>query len=214
MSRPAETSQQPNPAPQPQHTGFDPVEFWFLHKLKIIALASLFVVGIVGYTVYDLAEKSARESASRAFAAAKTVDDYKKVIAEHSGQPAAGNAQLMLAELLRKDGKLDEANTILRAFIEQHPTHPMLAGGWLAIAQNAESAGKSDEALTNYQKILTTFPTSYAAPIALLSQARIQKAKGQNDLAKRSYEQVLSQYQNTFFSFEAQRELGTLNKAK
>src|SRR5689334_9240626 len=141
MSSP--TSQQPNPAPHSQHAGLDPVEFWFLHKTKIIALASLFLVGIAGYTVYDLAEKNARDSANKAFASAKTVDDYKKVITEHSGQLAAANAQLELAGLLRKDGKLEEANTVLRAFIEQHSTHPMIAGAWLALAQNAETASKT-----------------------------------------------------------------------
>jgi tol-pal system protein YbgF len=211
MSSPAETSQQ-QPTPTPQHTGFDPIEFWYLHKSKIIALSALFVVALVGYAVFEFTERTARESANMAFAAAKTADDFRKVIAEHSGQMAAGNAQLELSGLLRKEGKYDEANTVLRSFVEQHPTHPMLAGAWLSLGQNAEAAGKVDEALTNYQKILTTFPNSYAVPIALLAQGRIQKNKGQNDAAKRSFEQVISQYQMTSFQFEAQREMASLNK--
>lgn len=210
MSSPAETSQ-PQPTPS-HHTGFDPIEFWYLHKTKIIAFTALLVVALVGYAVFEIVQRNARESANKAFAAAKTADDFKKVIADHPSQTAAGNAQLVLASLLRKDGKYDEANTVLRSFIEKHPTHPMLAGAWLSLGQNAEAAGKTDEALTQYQKILTTFPTSYAAPIALLAQGRIQKAKGQTDAAKRSFEQVISQYQMTSFQFEAQRELGSLNK--
>lgn len=210
MSSPAETSpQQPTPS---HHAGFDPVEFWFLHKTKIIALTVLFVVALAGYAGFEITQRNARESAVRAFAEAKTADDFRKVIAEHPGQVAAGNAQLKLANLLRQEGKYDEANTVLRSFIEKQPTHPMLAGAWLGLAQNTEAAGKVDEALTEYQKILTTFPNSYAVPIALLAQGRIQKAKGQTDAAKRSFEQVISQYQFTSFQFEAQRELGNLNK--
>jgi TolA-binding protein len=212
MSSSAETSQQ-QPTPTPHHIGFDPIEFWFLHKTKIVALAALFVVALAGYTIFEITQRNARESANKAFAQAKTADDYRKVIAEHPGQMAAGNAQLELADLLRKEGKYDEANTMLRSFIEQHPTHPLLAGAWLGLGQNAEAAGKADEALTQYQKILTTFPNSYAAPIALLAQGRIQKAKGQTDAAKRSFEQVDQQYQMTPFQFEARRELGNLNKA-
>jgi len=210
MSSPAETSQQP-PSPS-HHTGFDPIEFWFLHKTKIIAFSALFVVALVGYTIFEITERSARESANKAFAEAKTADDFKKVIAEHPGQTAAGNAQLELANLLRKDGKFDEANTLLRSFIEKQPTHPLIAGAWLSLAQNSEAAGKMDEALTDYQKILTTFPNSYAAPIALLAQGRVQKAKGQTDAAKRSFEQVISQYQFTQFQRDAELELGKLNK--
>jgi outer membrane protein assembly factor BamD (BamD/ComL family) len=213
MSSPAETSQQ-QPTPNPQHIGFDPIEFWFLHKTKIIALAALFVVALVGYTVFEITQRNARESANTAYAKAKTVDDFKRVIAEHSGQMAAGNAQLKLADLLRKDSKPDEANAVLRSFVEQHPTHPLIAGGWLGLAQNAEAAGKADEALAQYQKILTTFPNSYAVPIALLAQGRLQKAKGQNDAAKRAFEQVISQYKMSSFGFEAQQELATLNKAE
>ena len=189
MSSSAETSQQ-QPTPTPHHTGFDPLEFWFLHKTKIIALAALLVVALVGYAVFEITERNARESANKAYAAAKTADDFKKVIAEHPGQTAAGNAQLELASLLRKEGKFDEANTVLRSFIEKNPTHPLLAGAWLSLGQNAEAAGKPDEALTQYQKILTTFPNSYAVPLALLAQGRIQKAKGQNDAARRSFDQV------------------------
>jgi TolA-binding protein len=211
MASPAETSQQ-QPTPTP-HTGFDPIEFWFLHKTKIIALAVLFAVALVGYTVFELTQRNARQSANKAFAEAKTADDFKKVIAEHSGQVAGGNAQLKLAELLRNEGKYDDANGVLRAFIEKHPNHPLIAGAWLSLGQNAEAAGKADEALTQYQKILTTFPTSYAAPFALLAQGRLQKTKGQNDAAKRTFEQVISQYKLTYFEFEAKRELDSLNKA-
>ncbi|HET6407634.1 MAG TPA: tetratricopeptide repeat protein [Chthoniobacteraceae bacterium] len=211
MSSPAETSQQ-QPTPSPQHTGFDPVEFWYLHKTKIIVFAVFFVVALAGYAIYEVSQRSAREAANQAFAEAKTADDFKNVIAKHPRQIAAGNAQLKLADILRKEGKYDEANASLRSFIEQHPTHPLLAGGWLGLAQNAEAAGKSDQALTDYQKILTTFPNSYVAPVALLAQGKIQKAKGQNDAAKRSFEQVISQYQFTSFQFEAQRELASLNK--
>jgi TolA-binding protein len=212
MSSPAETSQQ-QPTPTPQHTGFDPVEFWYLHKTKIIAFTVLFVVALLGYTIFEITQRNARESANKAFASAKSADDYKKVIAEHSGQKAAGNAHLKLAELLRNEGKYDEANGILRSFIEKYPTHPLVAGAWLSLGQNAEAAGKADDALTQYQKILTTFPNSYAAPISLLAQGRIQKGKGENDAAKRTFEQVISQYKLTSFQFEAQRELAELNKA-
>src|SRR5436190_17404170 len=173
MSSPAETS---NPQPTSAHTGFDPYEFWILHKTKIIALGVLFIVALVGYTIFTINENHSRAAAEVAYAAAKTPDDFRKVAQEHSGQPAAGNALLQLAAQLRNEGKLDEANATLHKFISEYPEHPMLAGAWLALAENAEAAGKQDDALTGYQKVLTTFPGSFAAPLALLGQGRLQKA--------------------------------------
>jgi TolA-binding protein len=210
MSDPAPTSSSTStPAPA---EGFDAYAFWLLNKTRIIALAVLLVVGLAGYAIFSWQQARARAAAELALAHAKTAEDYRKVASEHAGQAAAGNAQLRLAALLRKEGKLDEANTTLRAFIEQQPQHPMLAGAWLALAENAEAAGKLDEALAGFQKVLTTFPASYATPLALLGTARVQQAKGQNDLAKRAYEQVMAQYQQTLFASEAQRALGELNK--
>lgn len=207
MSDTAEKSQQPA---QASHTGFDPIEFWYLHKTKIIAFVVVLVAALIGYAIFSSVQTRAVESANAAFAAAKTADDYKKVIAEHSGQVAAGNAQLKLAEILRNENKLDEANATLKTFIEKQPQHPMIAGAWLALAQNAESAGKTDEALTGYQKVLTTFPTSYAAPLSLLGQGRMEKAKGLKDNAKRTFEKVISDYHQSSFEREAQNELKSL----
>ncbi|MEQ1860876.1 MAG: tetratricopeptide repeat protein [Chthoniobacteraceae bacterium] len=210
MASPVETSNPPPSAPVEQH--FDLLAFWYLHKTKIIALVALLVVGLAGYSIYMLNERHARESAQNAFAGAKTADDFRRVAAEHPGQIAAANAQLKLAAMLRDEGKLDEANATLRAFVEKYPAHPLLAGAWLSLAQNAEAAGKNDEALTGFQKVTTTFPGSFTAPLALIGQARIQKAKGQTDQAKRTYEQILAQYQNTPFQMEAVRALSELNK--
>ena len=212
MPDPAPTSK-PAPTPTPAASeGFDPYEFWILHKTRIIAFAGLLAVALGGYGLFSLQQSRTSDAAKAAYAKAKTADDFRKVASEYASLPTGGNAQLSLASLLREEGKLDEANTTLRAFIDRNPQHLMLAGAWLALAENAETAGKVDEGLAGYQKVLTTFPSSFAAPLALLGQARLQKTKGQNDLAKRSYEQVIAQYQGTPFHMEAQRELATLNK--
>jgi TolA-binding protein len=207
MSSP--TANPPTSTPDP---GFDPVAFWYLHKKQITALVAIFAIGLSGYAIQQWMENSARLSAQTAFANAKTADDFKKVIAEHAGTMAAANAQLRLAELQRKDGKLEEAMATLKAFIEKNPQHPLIAGAWLGIAENQEAAGKADEALTSYQKVATTYPTSYAAALALLAQARLQKDKGQIDLAKRTYDQIVSQFPGSDFVQQALQQSAALKK--
>jgi TolA-binding protein len=214
MPSPASPAQ-PTPAPASADAqGFDPIEFWYLHKTKVIALGLLLVIGLAGYSVYTTNQRSARAAAARDYGAAKSVEDFRNVISKHPNSEVAGNARLRVAGLLRKEGKTKEAAEELKTFIDKNPQHPLLAGAWLGMAELAEAAGTPDGALTSYQKILTSFPSSYVTPLALLGQARVQKEKGQNDLAKRSYEEIVSKYQNTPFQLEAMRELGELNKSK
>lgn len=207
----------PSPTESPQIAtatpGFDPVEFWYLHKTKIFGLLVLFVLALTAYAVQQLLERQERVASTRDFAAAKTIADFKKVIADHEGTIAAANAHLRLAELQRNEGQIDDSTATLKRFVEQHLQHPMISGAWLSIAANQEAQGKTDEALATYQKVVTTYPSSYATPLALLAQARLQKAKGQNDLAKRSYEQIITQFQNSDFAQQALRESQSLQKS-
>lgn len=197
----------PSPTESPQIAtaapGFDPVEFWYLHKTKIVGLLVLFLVALTAYAVQQWIERQEQLASARAFAGAKTTADFQKVIAEHEGTVAAANAHLRLAELQRNEGKLEESTATLKRFVERHPHHPMISGAWLSIGANQEAQGKTDDALATYQKVASTYPLSYATPLALLAQGRLHKAKGNNDLAKRTYEQIITQFQNSDFAQQA-----------
>ena len=210
MASPAETSQQPSPAPTTTDHHFDPIEFWYLHKTRIIAFAGLLAVGLTGYTIFTLNQRASKSAAEAAYAGAKSIEDFRKVASSYAATVAGANAQLRVAGLLRDEGKLDEANAVLREFTQKNSQHPMIAGAWLSLAANSEAANKLDDALAGYQKVTTNYPGSFAAPVALMGQARIHKGKGQNDQAKRIYEQVLAQYQSTPFQMEAMRAMADL----
>lgn len=194
------------PPPDP---GFDPLAFWIEHQKKVIAAVGIICLLLVSWGVYQLNERRSREAAQSAFANAKTTDDYRKVIADHPRSVVAANAQLLMAEALRKEGKLDEAVALLRKFTEGNTTHPMISGAWHSLAVTLEAQGKTEEALATYQKVATTYQKSYSAPLALLAQARIH-AKSQPDQARRLYEQVLADFGQTNFAREALMEMQKL----
>lgn len=207
MPTPVETTPQ-------DETGFDPLAFWIQHKGKIQFLVALLVFGLLAYGIFQFAEKRARDAAANDFAHAKTADDFRKVIAAHPRSVVAGNAHLMLAELLRNEGKHDEALTNLRAFIDHHGDHPLISGAWTSLAFTLEAQGKSEEALSTLQKVAATYPTSFAAPVALMAQARIYKTRNDTAQAKRIYEQVVSQFGQSEFAREALVELQRLKKTE
>lgn len=208
MSSPTRTS----PATPAAPTGFDPLVFWVQHRQKVTLFAGIFVAALLIYFVSEFARTKKLESGARALAEAKDDASLRKVIGDFAGTAAAGNAHLLLAENLRKEGKADEAVTTLRALIDKYPDHPLISGAWTSLAATQEVQGKTDEALSTYQKVSTTFATSFSAPVALLGQARIFKEKGKTDEARRLFEQLINQYPESMFAQQATRESQQLKK--
>jgi TolA-binding protein len=206
MPSPTQTT---TPTPE---TGFDPLAFWILHRQKIVLFVGVFVAALAIYFISEVLAARKRDASAQMLAEAKDADGWRKVIAEYAGTAAAGDAHLLLADQLRKDGKLDESAATLRQFIERYPEHPLLSGAWTSLGATLEAQGKADEALSIYQKVSTTFATSFSVPVALLSQARIFKQKEKADEAKRLYDQVINQYPETIFAQLAMRETQQMKK--
>jgi TolA-binding protein len=202
----------PSPTTPPTETGFDPLVFWFHHQAKILILVALFLVSMAGYGIFEWAHTHRLTASAQVFSSAKTGDDFRKIIADYPGTPAAGNARLLLANQLRNEGKFDESSSMLRDFIDKYPKHELISGAWTSLAANQEAQGKTDDALATFQKVSTSYPTSYSAPVALLAEARILTTKGKTDEARRIYEQIMTQYQDNVVAQQAAMENRRIKK--
>jgi TolA-binding protein len=208
MASPAET-----PATTaPQDSEFDPLEFWLRHRRAIVLYSSLLLAALLIYGLYELVQSRTEQASQRAYAAAVTADDFRKVIDQYGSTVAGANARLMLADRLRAEGKFDESSATLQTFIERHPDHELISGAHASLAANLEAQGKTDEALAAYQKVTTSFPKSFSAPAAWLAQARIFKGQGKAEDARRVYDTVIAQFQGSIFAAEASRESQALKK--
>ncbi len=205
MTSPAEPITTPDP-------GFDPLAFWIQYRSKILLFTGLLVVGMATYGISEWSRLRTLAGAQQLLASAKTGEDYRKVIAEYPATNAAGNAHLLLAEQLRKEGKFDDSSALLRTFTDKYPTHPLLSGAWTSLAANLEAQGKPDDALATYQKVSTSYASTFSAPLALMAQARLLKAKGKNEEAARIYEQVTTRYADNFVAQQAAQETQRLKK--
>ncbi len=208
MASPTQTT----PATPPPKDEFDLLVFWMQHQRKVIAIASLLAVALLVFLAAEFLRIQKLTGSARALSTATDETALRKVLSDYPGTAAAGEAHLLLAERLRKAGKLDEAATTLRAFIDKSPEHPLISGAWTSLAATQEMQGKTDEALSTYQRVSTSFSTSFSAPVALLGQARIFKQKGKTEDARRIYDQVINQFPETLFSGLASRENQLLKK--
>jgi TolA-binding protein len=191
---------------------FDAHVFWIQHKTRILLFVGLVIAALAIYAATEYVGQRRNANAQAAYATAKTTDDFRKIAADYSGTITGGNAQLILADKLRADGKLDDSSAALRAFIEKYPSHPLISGAYTSLGANLESQGKLDEALTTYQKVSSAYANSFSAPLALLAQARVLAEKNKPDDARRVYEQIISQYQDNLVSQLAGQELRKLKK--
>jgi TolA-binding protein len=198
--------------PVPQDTGFDSLEFWIRYKSKILLYGALIIVALAIFGLYKWNEDRVKAASEAAFSTAKTADDFRKVAEEYPRSIAGANAQLMLADRQRADGKLDDAIATLRSFVSQHPDHPLISVAWTSLASALEAKADFGEALTTYQKVTMSYPTSATAPVAFLGQARVLAAQGKSEDARRIYETVIGQFQNSPFAMRAQQQVQLLKK--
>jgi TolA-binding protein len=213
MSQPASNPNEPQqatpaaPAATPPEMEFDLLAFWIQHRTLVIRFLSAALIAIAIWGVYEFMNYRKRAGSEAALATAKTVEDFRNVIANWEGTPAAGTAYLWLAEELHKEGKPADAVQVLQDFSAKYPLHPLRAAGAHAQAVALEIAGKNDEALAAYQKLAATYSKSAFAPLATLGEARIFTAEGKLEEARKSLEAVQQQAQNSPVSYIAMQLL-------
>jgi predicted negative regulator of RcsB-dependent stress response len=204
---------QPATAPSPADPILETQIFWDKYKWHIVLAIAAILLATVAVGAFRLYKQRHNASAAAALAAAKTPEDFDRVITHYGNSPAAPSARLLLAASLREQGKFGEAQSQLQSFISNNPKHHFVSAAKMGIAANLESLGNPDQALEMYRRIAADHPTSYNAPFALLAQVPLLKAKDQEDEARRVCETVMTQYRESYAASEASALLRTLKPA-
>lgn len=167
---------------------------WEKYRTLILAAVALVVIGLVGSAVVGSRNAHRLTEASAALAAAKSPEDFQKVIDTYGGTVAAADAYLLLARAQREKGDPAGAEKTLRTFTEKFPQHPLVGGAMLALAGELQSRGQADAALALYQKTADDHRNTFSAPLALFSRAELLRAQGKTDEARRGYESLIATY--------------------
>jgi len=191
--------------PAPAAEDFDLQAFWIQHGKNAtrVVIAIIILLGAWGYYQWNQTKKAT--DSAKAFAAAKTADDFRKVATEWAGTPASALARLQLAAALRDEGKYDDAIAELRKFTSENPKHELSVGALNSLGLTFESAGKLDDALSTFQQVSTSHKTSPYAEPALIAQARILKTKDKPEDAMKILTALSQDYPGSMWMFEAMR---------
>lgn len=170
---------------------------WEQHKAKII-LGIVVVLAVVGggfgWFFLSSANKAA---AAEAFSSATTPEAWAEVIAKYPKSAVAGNAALLLAQSLRNEKKIDEANKVLEDFVAAQPKAQFAPLAKLAVAENQALAGNLDEAGKSLQSISETDADSFVAPFALMMKAELHLAQWQRNDALRTFDLLYTNFPET-----------------
>ncbi len=184
--------------------------FFEENKGKIFTFLVIALLTLGAWIFFQYHESQTRTEQASVFYAAKTVNDWKAIIAKYPGTIIAGNSQLLLADKLRDENKLDDALAILSDFTKNATTHPLIAQGWLSYAGTLEMKGDLPKATQTYANIALQFGTTEAAPAALSAQARLVKNAGDAKKSREIYENIVQRFPTSIEAQEAKQEIGKL----
>lgn len=109
-----------------------------------------------------------------------------------AGEPLYEEGARLLSE-----GKYQEAEERLAAFLVQFPDHPRAEDAMTLRADAFLSQGDSERAIQEYEGVLSRFRKGTRSPDCLLSLARAHEALGRKDAAKGYVSRLLREYPNS-----------------
>jgi TolA-binding protein len=174
--------------------GFEAELFWEKNRSIILVCLGIALVLAAAIAVWFVRAHSQRQAAAALFAGAKDPAAWREVIERYPGSAPAANAYLLLADSLRREGKLEESSEQYEKFLAAFPKSSLLGGARLGLAENLAVAGKTDDALAALQSLREKDGGSYAAPFAALLEGRILMRSGKFDEARRVFTNLVSSY--------------------
>ena len=173
---------------------FEAELFWEKNRSIILACVGIVLVLAAALAIWFIRAHSQRQAAADLFAQAKDPAAWREVIERYPASAPAANAYFLLADSLRRDGKLEESSAQYEKFLTAFPKNSLVGGARLGLAENLAVAGKIDEALATLRSVREKDAGSYAAPFAALLEGRILMRSGKFDEARKVFSNLVSSY--------------------
>lgn len=184
-------------------------------KIILAVLAVALLVG--GYIVFQVtSEEKIRESGAALVAAMHDEGGaasaaFENVEKEFSGTNAAVTADYLNAVSLWEQGKADEGNAVMAAFIDKAPTDLWKAQASAVLGCRYMKDGKNDEARKCFETVLSCGDTLYA-PVALLSLGDMAYADKDGEKARTYYNELKERYPSSMFAMVSEEAPGVAGR--
>jgi len=177
----------------------------------IVGAAVLLTLVGAGWMVMNRLKEAAAEEAGAALSKAETVTDLQAVAKTHPDSPAAGSAQILLADKQWESGDQDAAIETLRSFLAAHPAHPGVASARASLASRLAQQGKTGDAEPLFLQVANDAGSRFLAPYALVALGDIKKTAGKTDEAGELYKRAQDEFTGSPFANSAAQHAKLLN---
>lgn len=161
------------------------------HFPKLVAALVIGAVGVGGWLVFRQKSEEKRTQQAEAFTSSETLDDYKKIIANYPGTPAAGSAQLMIANLLAQNNDIPGALEELQKFISTYPSHPLADQAAFRVAILTLEKDGAEAGIAKLDEFISKYPQSPVRWLAQMRKGDALAAKGDREKAAELFSAML-----------------------
>lgn len=132
------------------------------------------------------------------------IDD---VITTYSDTPAAYRAIIVKASNLMFQKKNDEAESLLKTYIEKAKPDTVKPIGYPLLISIYDNNENFDQAIAVSKEFLSKYPDNYLVPSVMENMARLYALSGKDDEAKQTYQDILDKFSGTIYADRAKTKL-------
>ena len=132
------------------------------------------------------------------------IDD---VINTYNNTPAAYRAIIIKASNLIFQKKYDEAESLLKTYIEKAKPDTVKPIGYPLLIATYDNNGNLEQALSVSKDFLSKYPDNYLVPSVMENLARLYTLTGKTDEAKQTYQNIVDKFPETVYANRASEKL-------
>ena len=132
------------------------------------------------------------------------IDD---VINTYNNTPAAYRAIIIKASNLIFQKKYDEAESLLKTYIETAKPDTVKPIGYPLLIATYDNNGNLEQALSVSKDFLSKYPDNYLVPSVMENMARLYTLAGKTEEAKQTYQDIVDKFPETVYANRASEKL-------
>ena len=132
------------------------------------------------------------------------IDDLINI---YQNSPAAYRAMIIKANYLINQKKYDEAENILRIYIDKAKPEIVKPIGYPLLVSIYDDNNNAEQAIVISKEFLSKYPNNYLAPYVMENMARLYELSGKQEEAKQVYKDIVDKFFGTIYANRASDKL-------
>lgn len=129
------------------------------------------------------------------------------LINTYKNSPAAYRAMIMKASYLIHEKKYDEAEQILKVYINNAKPEIVKPMAYPLLISVYDDTNKLDQAIATSQEFLSKYSNNYLAPSVMENMARLYELSNKQDEAKQVYQNIVDKFVGTSYADRASKKI-------